>query len=126
MSSQASREINYLAYPDEWWNYSRHNHSLRIIGSPLIVGQKIVYKAYCSLLLKDTGEAWNNKWLKDYTTALFKYQYGFNLSKFSGLTLPDGTEFNGEMFMTQGKEEIEQLKEDLFSMYTEQPGMYIG
>ena len=60
-------------------------------------------------------DLWNDLWLKKYTTALVKAQWGRNLTKFSSVNLPGGITMNGDQILQQGNEEIKQL-EDRFSI----------
>jgi len=46
------------------------------------------------------SEVWNDRFLKRYATALIKYQWGSNLSKFAGIQLPGGVTLDGVRFMT--------------------------
>jgi hypothetical protein len=60
-------------------------------------------------------------WLKKYAVALAKYQWGWNISKYTGAQLPGGVELNGESIMGEGKEEIEKLMLELEEKYSEPP-----
>ena len=60
-------------------------------------------------------------WLKKYAVALAKYQWGWNISKYTGAQLPGGVELNGENIMGEGKEEIEKLMLELEEKYSEPP-----
>jgi hypothetical protein len=51
--------------------------------------------------------------LKEYTTALFKLQWGTNLSKFDGIQLPGGATLNGRQIVDDAKEEIQRIKEQM-------------
>ena len=50
-------------------------------------------------------------WLKDYTTALIKEQWGMNLIKFEGMQLPGGVVINGRQLFDDARQEIESLRE---------------
>ena len=55
----------------------------------------------------------NDMYLKRYTTALIKRQWGANLSKFNGVEMLGGVTMNGETIYTQAQEEIEKLEEQI-------------
>ncbi len=65
-----------------------------------------------------TGNAdvWNDRWLKRYATALIKYQWGSNLSKFAGIQMPGGVTLDGPRIMEEAKEEISKIEEDMYNM----------
>jgi hypothetical protein len=50
-------------------------------------------------------------WLKEYTTALIKQQWGSNLIKFEGMVLPGGVQLNGRQIFEDATQEIAQLRE---------------
>jgi hypothetical protein len=59
------------------------------------------------------ARVWNENWLKKYTTVLFKEQWGTNLKKFSGLTLPGGVTLDGDKLYAEAIEEKKELEEEL-------------
>lgn len=54
---------------------------------------------------------WDERYFKKYTTALFKKQWGQNVSKYSGITLPGGITLDGDKIYQQGKDESEEIEE---------------
>jgi hypothetical protein len=65
-----------------------------------------------------TGNAdvWNDRWLKRYATALIKYQWGSNLSKFAGIQMPGGVTLDGPRIMEEARTEIDKIEEDMYNM----------
>ena len=61
----------------------------------IIAGKYIVAEVYQEINDSDYTTVWNDLWLKEYTTALFKQQWGQNLIKFEGMVLPGGVTLNG-------------------------------
>ena len=51
--------------------------------------------------------------IKDYTTALIKQQWGANLSKFEGMQLPGGVTLDGRQIFEDATADIERLEEKL-------------
>ena len=60
----------------------------------------------------DFTDIFNDMWLKRYSTALVKYQWGENLSKFEGVALPGGVTLNASEMKAQAQEEITKLEEE--------------
>ena len=60
----------------------------------------------------DFTDIYNDMWLKRYATALVKYQWGENLSKFSGFQLPGGVQLDASEMKAQAQEEITKLEEE--------------
>jgi hypothetical protein len=59
------------------------------------------------------SDIWNDRFLKQYTTALIKYQWGSNLSKFAGIQLPGGVTLDGPRIMQEAQAEIDKLEEQM-------------
>jgi len=56
---------------------------------------------------------YNDMFVKEYTTALIKQQWGANLIKFEGMQLPGGVTLNGRQIFDDATTEIEKLREAL-------------
>jgi hypothetical protein len=79
----------------------------------LSVGDYIVAEVYGIRTPDSTTEynsLWNHKFLKEYTTAIIKRQWGTNLLKFDGMTLPGGVQINGRSIFEDANNEIEQIR----------------
>lgn len=73
----------------------------------------IVAEVY-KILDPDTNTSiYNDRWLKEYTTALFKRQWGSNLIKFEGMTLPGGVTLNGRQIYEDAQQDLERLRESI-------------
>jgi len=59
------------------------------------------------------SDIWNDRFLKLYATALIKYQWGSNLSKFAGIQLPGGITLDGPRIMQEAQAEIDKLEEQI-------------
>ena len=64
--------------------------------------------------------------LKDYLTALIKQQWGANLMKFEGMTLPGGVQFNGRQFYEDATQDIDQLRERVRLEFELPPDFIVG
>lgn len=60
--------------------------------------------------------AFNNRWVKDYATALVKYTNGQILAKHQGLQLPGGTTIDGVRLIEEANLEIMRLRDELDMM----------
>ena len=49
---------------------------------------------------------------------MIKKQWGMNLTKFNGITLPGGGTLNGEQIFTQAEQEIQELELKLQNSYS--------
>lgn len=77
------------------------------------LGDFIMVECYRALNPAEFAKVYNEQWLKHYVTALFKRQWGQNLSKFSGLQLPGGVTIDGNAMYDAAMSEIKDLEDDL-------------
>lgn len=59
------------------------------------------------------SDVWNDRFLKAYATAKIKYQWGQNISKFSGIQLPGGVTLDGPRIMQEAQIEIDKIEEEM-------------
>ena len=97
--------------------YSRKEDRLYIFGDfadgDLKAGDFIVYEAYKIIDPASFTKVFNDMWLKEYTTALIKQQWGQNLIKFEGMQLPGGVTLNGRQIYDDATQDLERLREKL-------------
>lgn len=98
-------------------HYARKQNRLYIFGekdtNDLVVGDYIIAEVYKITDPSTHTAIWNDKWLKSYTTALIKRQWGQNLIKFEGMQLPGGVTLNGRQIYEDAMQDIEALKESI-------------
>jgi hypothetical protein len=104
-------DMKLNGHPQTQW--SRHQDRLHIFGDfnddDIKVGEYVVAEVY-TLIDPDTHTSiYNDMWLKEYTTALIKQQWGMNLIKFEGVQLPGGVILNGRQLYDDASTEIENL-----------------
>jgi hypothetical protein len=93
---------------------------------PFKAGDYLVLEVYRFSDPNTYRQTWNDLWLKEYTTALIKKQWGQNMLKYSGFTLPSGITLNGRDIYQDALTEIEQLEADLFSKESTPPDFFVG
>lgn len=81
----------------------------------IFVGQYIVAQCYRALDPALYEKVWSELWLRHYTTALFKRQWGINLKKFSGMLLPGGVQLDGQGLFDEAVGEIKDLEDELMN-----------
>lgn len=70
--------------------------------------------------------AYNDLWVKEYTTQLFKQQWGTNLKKYGNYVLPGGLIINGQAIYDEATVEIGRLEEKLRDVYEEPTPFMVG
>jgi hypothetical protein len=77
------------------------------------VGDYVVIEVY-GIRTPSSGSSdylslWNHKFLKEYTTAIIKKQWGQNLLKFEGMQLPGGVTISGRQIYEDAQTDIERI-----------------
>jgi hypothetical protein len=93
-------------------------------GVQIQEGDWILNECYVKVDPDTYTKIFNDTWLKEYTTALFKEQWANHLKKFGNLQLPGGVVLNGDTLYNEAVQEIKDLEADLRSTY-EPPAFFI-
>jgi uncharacterized radical SAM superfamily protein len=64
--------------------------------------------------------------LKKYSTALIKRQWGINLKKFEGIQLPGGVTMNGQLIYQEAVDEIKALEDEMETKYEKPVDFFVG
>ena len=89
-------------------------------------GSYVIIDCYRTLDPTESTQVYNDPFLKRYTTALIKRQWGQNLIKFQGAQLPGGITMNGRQLYDDAVAEIAQIEEEMTSKYELPPMDMIG
>ena len=111
-------------------NFSRIDSKLYIqgdlgAGGELVAGNKVMVEMFVSTS-PSLANVYNDIFMKEYTTSLFKLQWGENLSKFDGITLPGGVKLNGSTIKDEAKKEIEDIEAKLLTTYMTPVDFFVG
>lgn len=100
--------------------YNRHTDKLFIDmdWGTLDVGTYLIVEAYQVVDPEVWVDAYADRWLQNYATVLIKRQWGSNLTKFSGMQLPGGVQFNGDKIYDDATAELQKLEEEMISSYS--------
>ena len=120
MNFQNIRFIEEILIGRQPLRYNRHVNKLHIDmdWEKLNVGDFIVAHVYNKVNPDTYTDVWADRWLIRYTTCLFKESWGQNLSKFTGMQLPGGVQFNGQEIFSQAQQEKTQLEQEMISAYS--------
>lgn len=98
-------------------NFSRRQNRLYIYGdfedNDLQADDYLIAEVYQIIDPETHTSVYNDMFMKDYTTALIKQQWGANMSKFEGMQLPGGVTLNGAQIYQDATADIERLEEKL-------------
>ena len=95
-------------------------------GTDITAGEYLIMEVFRKLDPDTYTDIYDDIYLKRYTTALIKKQWGQNLSKFSGTAMLGGVTLNGPELFSTALAEQQKLEEEIRSNYEEPPHMQQG
>jgi len=121
LTQQHLRSLELLFTGEVPIRFQRHMQRLFIDWawgtSEAPAGAIMVIECYANIDASVYNRVWNDRWVKEYATALIKRSWGNNLKKFSGLQLPGGVTLNGDKIYEEAVEEIRNLESQMETQY---------
>ena len=121
--------LDHILVGEKPFDFTQHDNRLYIgmdWQQDLEVGEYLVIECYRKLDPETYTDVWNDIFLKRYVTALFKKQWGANLSKFDGVTMLGGVKLNGQQIFSEALTDIQKLEEELRRNYEMSQPLMIG
>ena len=110
--------------------FQRKQNRLYIFGdfadNDIKEGEFIVAEVYEIVDPSTHTSVFNDMWVKEYTTALIKQQWGSNLLKFEGMQLPGGVVLNGRQIFDDATTDIDKLRETIRMEHEMPPDFFVG
>lgn len=106
--------------PDKSVRFNRVQNRLYIDmqwSQQVTPGMYLIIECYRILDPRIYPEIYEDRLLKRYAIALFKRQWGQNLSKYSGIKLPGDITLDGKTMYTEAVAEIDTLEKEIISKY---------
>jgi hypothetical protein len=101
--------------------FQRHSNKLYVDiawGEKIVLGEYMLIEAYQKINPDTYTDMYNDRWLQRYCTALIKKQWGENLKKFEGISMPGGVSFNGQKIYDEATDEIQAMESEMISSYS--------
>ena len=100
--------------------FSRHKNKLIVDmdWKSTLVGRFLLVEAYEVIDPNEYTDVWKDRWLQEYCSALIQEQWGRNLSKFTGMTLPGGVQFNGDRILSDAQKKISTMESEMIHSYS--------
>ena len=128
MTKTYLEDIDFLLTTQKQIRFNKRQDRLYldIDWGAVTAGQFMVIDCWRQMDPNDYGQVWNDSFLKPYVTALIKRQWGQNLIKFQGVSLPGGVQLNGRQLYDDGQREIDAIIEKMSNTYELPPLDMIG
>ncbi len=121
--------LDHILVGEKPMRFNQHDNRLYIDmdwGNDLQVDEYLVIECYRKLDPTTYTDVFNDIFLKRYVTALFKKQWGANLSKFNGVAMLGGVTLNGQQIYTEALSDVDKLEQELRTTYELNPAIMIG
>jgi hypothetical protein len=121
--------LDHILVGEKPIRFNQHDNRLYIDmdwTNDLAADEYIVIECYRKLDPESYTDIYNDIYLKRYVTALFKKQWGANLSKFNGVTMIGGVSLNGGQIFQEALTDVEKLEKEIRDSYELNPAMLIG
>lgn len=121
-------DIDWIVRPERQIRFNKRQNRLYLDTSwdSLNVDDYLIIECHRILDPAESTNVWNDSFLKKYTVALIKKQWGQNLIKFQGVKLPGGIELNGRQIYDDAVRELQQIKDSMMLEYELPPLDLIG
>ena len=121
--------LDHILVGEKPLRFNQHDNRLYVDmdwKNDLAVGEFLVIEAYRKLDPEQFTDVYNDIYLKRYVTALFKKQWGANLSKFDGVAMIGGVTLNGRQLYSEALQDIDKLETEIRSTFELNPAMIMG
>lgn len=86
----------------------------------------IVVECFTLVDEQEAPKLYNDWWLKRYSTALIKKQWGANTKKYDGVQLPGGITIQGQQIYNEAVQEVKELEQELENEFALPPIFFVG
>jgi len=129
MTMQHLDFLDHILVGEKPIRFNQHQNRLYLDldwGNDVKADDYIIIECYRKLDPTTYTDVFNDIYLKRYTTALIKRQWGANLSKFEGVQMLGGVTLNGAKLFEEANADIEKLEEQIQLAYELPPNYMIG
>ena len=112
--------LDHILVGEKPVRFNQYNNKLYVDmdwKTDISVGEFLVIECFRKLDPTVMTDVYNDIYLKRYTTALFKRQWGANLSKFNGVAMLGGVTLNGQQILQEAQNDIEKLETEIRVTY---------
>lgn len=130
IAMQHIRSIELLFQGEVPIRFERHQNKLMVDlnwgSSECPEGTMMIVECYKIIDPELYNDVYNDRWLKRYCTALIKRQWGSNLQKYQGISLPGGIVLNGDKIYADAQQEIDKLEAEMMDKYCLPSQFFMG
>lgn len=126
LTRQHLQDVNFLLAKHVEFDYNSTTRTLFLIDS-MDVDMTLGMAYYQRVDYSDENSTlYDHAWIKRYSAALTKKQWASNLLKYTGTSLPAGLQTNADSILSEAKEEIEKLDDELQLVWSLPIDFFVG
>ena len=120
--------MDFMFNPPIKYNFNQRTHRLHIDSdlSWAGVGTYMCFECMVKPSPDIFPDLWNDMWLKEFTTALVKAQWGRNLIKYNQVSLPGGITLNGDRILSDAQKELDTIRQRFAMDWADPPLDLVG
>lgn len=121
--------VEFLFRQEKSFDHVRHSNRLYIDmdwTNEVQVGEYLAFETYSILDPEVVTNVYNDRWLKMIATEFIRQQWGTQLMKYGGITLPGGVVLNGKAIYEEATKNIADILSKYQSGYEEPVNFLIG
>ena len=118
--------INFMFNPPRMYNFNQRTHHLHIDGELGQVGKVLALECMVKPSPDVYPDLWNDMWLKEFSCALVKAQWGRNITKYNQVQMPGGIVLNGDRILQDAQQELNTIRERFAMDWADPPLDEVG
>lgn len=128
MAMQHVSLLQQLLVGKQQIRYNRLNNKLYVDmdWNKVLPGQWLLVECYTVVDPAECPKLWKDRWLLRYATTIIGIQWATNLSKFKGMQLAGGVQFNADDLLQRYLEERKKLEDEMLFSYSLPPAFMEG
>lgn len=107
-------------------NFNKKTDRVYIDMQNISPDQWVVFEVWSALNPSTYPEIFMDEFVREYSYSLLKVQWGANLKKYSGISLPGGVTLNGQQIYEEGIQEIQTLRDRIRREFEFPPDFMVG
>ncbi|CAB4141165.1 hypothetical protein UFOVP410_4 [uncultured Caudovirales phage] len=107
-------------------SFNRKTDRVYVDIDATMIDKWVIFEAWVALNPQTYTEIYSDEFVREYAYNLLKLQWGSNLKKYSGISLPGGTTLNGQQIYDEAKTELDVLRERVRKEFEFPPDFMVG
>lgn len=126
LARQEIELVNFYLKIKEIFDYNSATKTLYFLAPPATTQDYGILYWEIADYSDETSPIYDHSWIKRYSIALVREQWGVNLTKYSGSPLPMGLTMDAQSILQKAQDDKEKLEDELINQWSEPVDFFIG